>query len=209
MRDPKYLHPKLQIIHKEFVRRCAKKGIKILTYVTRRSLEEQAELYAKGRTKPGKKVTNAKPGYSWHNFDLAFDCVEIKNGKCLWSNPNWKIIGKIGVELDLIWGGNFKSITDKPHFEYHPGLTLSKARELHAKGEDLLGHVPTPDFSMVLHQEQEELKKQKIREQKAKAAVKKKEENIIQADFKLESKVAKIHPILLTVINFIKGIISK
>lgn len=213
MRDIAALHPKLQIIHKEFIRRCTQKGIKILTYQTRRSLQEQADLYAKGRTVPGKKITNAKPGFSWHNFDLAWDCVEIKAGKCLWTNPNWKIIGEIGMDLGLIWGGNFKSITDKPHFEYHPGLTLEKARDLHEKGEDLLGHVPTPDFSMVIHKESEEKKKleekNKLdREEKAKKAVKEVKENVIQADFDVIKKT-NIHPIVQVVIDFIRNLLKK
>jgi peptidoglycan L-alanyl-D-glutamate endopeptidase CwlK len=33
-----------------------------------RTFEEQDALYAQGRTKPGKKVTNAKAGQSIHNY---------------------------------------------------------------------------------------------------------------------------------------------
>src|SRR3989304_316651 len=46
---------------------------------TYRSPAEQAQLYAQGRTKPGKIVTYAKPGQSKHNvmpsnaFDIAFN----------------------------------------------------------------------------------------------------------------------------------------
>ena len=40
-----------------------------------RTYDEQAELYAQGRTKPGPKVTNSPPGYSWHNFGVAWDFV--------------------------------------------------------------------------------------------------------------------------------------
>lgn len=36
-----------------------------------RTIEEQNELYAQGRTKAGKKVTNAKGGQSYHNYGLA------------------------------------------------------------------------------------------------------------------------------------------
>jgi hypothetical protein len=50
-----------------------------LIYCGRRTMEEQAALYAKGRTKqPGKIVTKAKPGQSYHNYGLAFDWVPLK-----------------------------------------------------------------------------------------------------------------------------------
>jgi peptidoglycan L-alanyl-D-glutamate endopeptidase CwlK len=38
-------------------------------------------LYAIGRTKPGKKVTKAKGGTSYHNYGLAFDIYPFINGK--------------------------------------------------------------------------------------------------------------------------------
>ena len=50
-----------------------------LIYCGRRTMEEQAALYAKGWTKqPGKIVTKAKPGQSYHNYGLAFDWVPLK-----------------------------------------------------------------------------------------------------------------------------------
>src|SRR6478735_5807766 len=38
-----------------------------------RSYDEQDDLYAKGRTVAGAKVTNARGGYSNHNFGIAWD----------------------------------------------------------------------------------------------------------------------------------------
>ena len=48
-------------------------------YITQsiRTFEESAQLYAQGRTIPGAKVTNAKPGQSYHNYGLAIDFVII------------------------------------------------------------------------------------------------------------------------------------
>ena len=40
-----------------------------------RTWDEQNRLYQKGRTKPGRIVTNAKAGQSWHNYGFAFDIV--------------------------------------------------------------------------------------------------------------------------------------
>ena len=52
--------------------------ITTLIYCGRRTMEEQAALYQKGRTTKGKIVTKAKPGESYHNYGLAFDWVPLK-----------------------------------------------------------------------------------------------------------------------------------
>jgi len=49
-----------------------------LIYCGRRTIEEQAALFAKGRTSGGRIVTKARPGESFHNHGLAFDWVPIK-----------------------------------------------------------------------------------------------------------------------------------
>lgn len=54
-------------------------GIQPLVYCGFRSLEEQAALYAQGRGgRPGKIVTNARLGESYHNYGLAFDWVPVR-----------------------------------------------------------------------------------------------------------------------------------
>lgn len=65
--------------------RCIHSGLDILITCTYRSPSEQADLYAQGRTKPGKIVTNAQPGESAHNYGLALDFVPLINGKPDWS----------------------------------------------------------------------------------------------------------------------------
>ena len=62
------LHLLMRPLVDAFLAACAREGIDILVTCTYRSDEEQARLYAQGRTKPGLKVTNAKPGQSMHNF---------------------------------------------------------------------------------------------------------------------------------------------
>ena len=132
------LHPAFRRIVKKLIRRAESDGMKLCVVCGLRTYEEQRRLYAQGRTKPGKPctravqgkiVTNARPGYSWHNFGLAVDFCFVagKNARPTWVGP-WKRLGEIGKSLGLIWGGDFKSIKDKPHFEWHPGLTLAQAR---------------------------------------------------------------------------------
>lgn len=84
-----------------------------------RSAADQAVLYAQGRTTPGKIVTHAKPGSSYHEWGLAFD-VAIANaaGQPSWPNDValWTQIGRFGEELGLTWGGRFPD-PDYGHFE--------------------------------------------------------------------------------------------
>ena len=47
------------------------KGVRLRFTQTLRTIKEQDDLYAQGRTKKGKIVTNAKGGQSIHNFGLA------------------------------------------------------------------------------------------------------------------------------------------
>ena len=86
----------------------------------RRTMAQQRDIYAQGRTKPGKVVSNAKPGQSAHNFGYAVDLWPLKaDGDFDWgaSRKLFDAMGAVAVELGLTWGGNFKSILDLPHVE--------------------------------------------------------------------------------------------
>ncbi len=85
-----------------------------------RAYEEQNDLYEQGRSKPGKIVTNARAGFSNHNFGIAFDVGVFEGTKYLDESPKYKAIGALGIELGLEWGGNWKSIQDEPHFQLRP-----------------------------------------------------------------------------------------
>lgn len=132
------LHPIVADKARQLIELAKAEGIEILVTSTLRTFEEQAELYAIGRTKPGKKVTNAKPGESWHNFALAFDVVPLVNGKAVWDSPFWRRIAELGKQVGLVWGGDFKSLKDKPHFEFHPNLTLAEANSRRENNQDFL-----------------------------------------------------------------------
>lgn len=132
------LHPIVAEKAHKLVELAKNEGIDLLVTSTLRTFEEQKELYALGRTKPGKRVTNAKPGQSWHNFGLAFDVVPLLNGKAVWNSPFWSHIGDLGKSLELVWGGDFTGLRDHPHFEYHPNLTLEEAWRRRENGEELL-----------------------------------------------------------------------
>ena len=111
-----------------FEKKLAENGIKIILTAGYRSIAEQNSLYEKGRTQPGKKVTNARGGDSWHNYGRAADYAFVVNGKVTWNGP-WQTFGKIAVQCGLEWGGNFKSILDRPHVQWRQGKTLEQMRK--------------------------------------------------------------------------------
>ena len=101
-------------------------GIDLIITCTYRSNEEQADLYAIGRTAKGRIVTNALPGESKHNnmeggapASLAFDVVPLVAGKPMWdaSNPVWQVVGSLGESVGLKWAGRWKRMREYPHFE--------------------------------------------------------------------------------------------
>lgn len=110
-----------------FVEAAKAKGIDLLVTSTYRDHESQTALYNQGRTTPGKVVTNAKAGQSWHNHRCALDVVPLVNGKAIWNdNVVWMQIGKIGESCGLEWAGNWKTFKEFPHFQYTGGLTMAQ-----------------------------------------------------------------------------------
>lgn len=98
-----------------FINECEQSGFQLRITQGLRTIEEQNELYAQGRTKKGKIVTNAKGGYSYHNYGLAFDVVVMKEGKPVWERLNAKIV-EIAKKYNFEWGGDWKK-PDYPHFQ--------------------------------------------------------------------------------------------
>ena len=87
-----------------------------------RSQERQVELYAQGRTKPGKIVT--KTLNSKHTAGKAVDLAPVRGGTIDWndsagfqaiSEAMFAASAELGVPID--WGGSWKSFPDTPHFE--------------------------------------------------------------------------------------------
>jgi peptidoglycan LD-endopeptidase CwlK len=115
-------------------------GVKLRVTETLRSFEKQAALYAKGRTEPGPIVTNARPGYSFHAYGLAFDtCFDgadpylEKFGRDV-AKLHWSEFGRIAEAHGLVWGGNFKAIPDRPHCQLTYGLSINECTELYRQG---------------------------------------------------------------------------
>lgn len=120
-------------------------GIAINIISGTRTFDEQNRLYAQGRTTAGSIVTNARGGYSNHNFGIAFDIGVFSGNRYLPESPLYKAVGALGMELGLEWGGNWKTIVDQPHFQLRPAWAgdmtdramLAELRRRMQRGEDI------------------------------------------------------------------------
>ncbi len=125
MADINLLKPKVKKMAEQLINQCNTASIPIIITQTLRTIEEQNELYAKGRTKPGKIVTNAKGGTSFHNYGLALDFCPLVNGKADWKNLKlFEKVAKIGISIGFEWGGSWVGFKDRPHLQYTAGYTI-------------------------------------------------------------------------------------
>lgn len=80
-----------------------------------RSMEEQEAIYAQGRTKPGKVVSQAQAGDSAHNYGCAVDLTIFnKEGEPCWDHDRWQELVHVCKLCGLTWGGEFG---DRPHVQ--------------------------------------------------------------------------------------------
>jgi peptidoglycan LD-endopeptidase CwlK len=114
------LQPEVRPYARALVLKAASMGITIKIISGLRTYEEQNALFAQGRTKAGKIVTNARGGFSNHNFGIAFDIGVFDGSSYIPESPRYKAVGALGTELGLEWGGNWKTIKDEPHFQLRP-----------------------------------------------------------------------------------------
>ncbi|OPH47583.1 hypothetical protein BC351_10345 [Paenibacillus ferrarius] len=125
-------------------------GINIVIVQGLRTFEEQAALYAQGRTTSGPIITNAKAGFSYHNYGIAIDFALLADDgyNVLWTvNSKWRRVAEIGKSLGFSWGGDWTgTLIDNPHLEMTFGLSINdllngaKLPELEAD-EDLMNKV--------------------------------------------------------------------
>ena len=123
---------------------------------TLRTIAEQDALYAQGRTRPGKRVTNARGGMSFHNYGLAIDIVLIQdtdgNGtydRAVWDTStdfdgdgraDWMQAVAIFKAYGWTWGGDWRFV-DPPHFEKTFGHSVRDLLALHRAGKTVGGYV--------------------------------------------------------------------
>lgn len=143
------LHPKLReeakAIYKEICEALTGNAICRFTH-TLRTFQEQNDLYAIGRTKKGRRVTNARGGQSYHNYGLAIDiCLLVdKDGNgtyetAVWDTKadfdndkiaDWQEIVAIFKRYGWTWGGDWR-FTDPPHFQKTFGKSIADLQGLY------------------------------------------------------------------------------
>lgn len=130
------LGPKAVNLHPDLVARLERvfAAMHALGYPMRliegvRSTERQQALYALGRSKPGKVVTNcdgvsklsnhqAKADGFGHAADCAFtDDPRTPRDETWDQSMPWQAFGACAEGVGLIWGGRWTTLRDLPHVE--------------------------------------------------------------------------------------------
>lgn len=113
-----------------------------------RTIEVQNALYAMGRTAPGKVVTMAQGGRSYHNYGLAIDFALLYDGKLSWdlikdfdhdNIDDWNEVVNAFLTKGFSWGGTWRSLKDYPHLEKSFGLTWSQCLVKYEKKDFIAG----------------------------------------------------------------------
>lgn len=126
----KNINPVVKKTAIEVVKRAYKEKIYVLISNGFRSFAEQDKLYAQGRTNKSKPiVTNARGGYSAHNYGLAIDFVIVSDDgrRAIWTvTDKWRRAASIAKSLGFEWGGEWSSFKDYPHLQMTKGLTMKE-----------------------------------------------------------------------------------
>ncbi|NUU62470.1 M15 family metallopeptidase [Paenibacillus agri] len=121
------------------IERSFAKGVPIIITQGLRTFAEQNALYAQGRSKPGNIVTNARGGFSYHNYGLAVDfALLLPDGRGIsWDmkrdgngnkTADWQEVVQEAKKLGFEWGGDWTSFKDYPHLQNAYGLSIDQLR---------------------------------------------------------------------------------
>jgi hypothetical protein len=150
--DLQPLVPEFRAKVEELLAKCRQRGVEMRPYFAIRTPFDQAKLWRQSRTREeiqdkiasfrtggadflahcvdsvgpqnGAHVTNAPPGYSWHQWAEAVDCVWIVGSKAEWSTTRkvngvngYRVYAEEARTLGLTAGGFWTSFKDWPHVQ--------------------------------------------------------------------------------------------
>jgi peptidoglycan LD-endopeptidase CwlK len=152
-RELSLLIPEFRTKLEQLLEACKQRGIKMSPFFTLRTPLEQAALWKQGRTatdaelkslalenagahylaeclrkvqpKETNRVTDALPGYSWHQWGEACDCAWLdSNNKITWNAEKklggvngYQLYAEEAVKLGLTAGAHFTHLKDYPHVQ--------------------------------------------------------------------------------------------
>jgi hypothetical protein len=146
------LNPLLLSLLEKLIRQCKERGCEMRPYNGVRTPLAQARLWRQSRTieeineqiatfrkagalfladclvkagpQHGGHVTNAPPGFSWHQWGEAMDCFWVVDGKAEWSTTKkiagqngYRVYAEIAAALGLTAGGLWPKFKDWPHVQ--------------------------------------------------------------------------------------------
>ena len=149
------LVPKFRDKVEQLLKKCAQRGVVMRPYFTLRTPFEQAKLWIQSRSieeiqekiaefkgagadflafclesvgpQHGDYVTNAPPGFSWHQWGEAVDCFWVVDKKAEWSATKkvngvngYRVYAEEAKNLGLDAGGYWSSLKDWPHVQLRP-----------------------------------------------------------------------------------------
>jgi len=106
-----------------------KRGHPVKVTSTYRTWAEQDELYEQGRSRPGKKVTKAQGGYSWHNYRVAIDHC-FTTGQPFGEDQPWEMLAQVAELYGFEAGFRWTSFQDKPHIQMTYGQDITSLRRM-------------------------------------------------------------------------------
>lgn len=125
-----------------YLQRVLAGGLTVRILSGTRTYDEQNALFRQGRFgNPGPVVTNARGGFSNHNFGIAWDIgVFTATGGYLDDGPQYGQATKLGLSAPIEWGGNWTTLVDKPHYQLKLGIGVSALRAAFEAGNPIAGY---------------------------------------------------------------------
>jgi peptidoglycan LD-endopeptidase CwlK len=151
-RDIADLVPELRSQSGTLIQRCRARGIEMRIYETLRTPQEQGKIWRQSRTREqvqaklrelrdaggeflafciesvgpqsGRHVTDATPGFSWHQWGESFDAFWVVNGGAEWSTTRkinglngYRVYAEEAENMGLTPGGHWPNFKDWPHVQ--------------------------------------------------------------------------------------------
>lgn len=120
------VHPDLVTALEEVFDEMDAEPAQMFVVMGTRTAEQQAKLYAQGRTEPGNIVTNCdgvkhRSPHQPHDdgFGYAVDCAFIGSQPFDQRHP-WELFGEKLEARGIVWGGRFSHPVDLDHAELKP-----------------------------------------------------------------------------------------